>query len=442
MNKLKEQPQNSEAEKAILGSVLKGGLDVYEKIKPWITNSDAFYSTVNKQLWQTMQSLYRDKAEIDMVTVSDRFKRLNPNYDDKDGIVYYITGLPEGVPTTANVEQYSKIIYEKYLRREIIKSALNLHTAVYENQESEIEEILGTHTRLLEEIKNIKPSRLNDIEMIVNEAKELINSGDNIIKFGMPALDIAAGGMTRKEITVLGGRPGHGKTTLIINIIRSLVNQGHKVMMFNREMSNPEMIRKLIVMEGDNLSYTSVRKGDLNGSADLFESASESVTNKYKDKLLMFDDVRTLDQAMVEISRHKPDVIIDDYIQLISMSDDKERRHQIEEIVYDYKWICKKENCSAILVSQLNREIEKRYEPRPRLSDYSESGVIEQTAECALFVWYGYVFDDEEYSPYKSEIISAKVRYGKVGTTEVGFNGDRCSFYNNEADARQDTPQK
>ena len=442
MNKLKEQPQNSEAEKAILGSVLKGGLDVYEKIKPWITNSDAFYSTVNKQLWQTMQSLYRDKAEIDMITVSDRFKRLNPNYDDKDGIVYYITGLPEGVPTTANVEQYSKIIYEKYLRREIIKSALNLHTAVYENQESEIEEILGTHTRLLEEIKNIKPSRLNDIEMIVNEAKELINSGDNIIKFGMPALDVAAGGMTRKEITVLGGRPGHGKTTLIINIIRSLVNQGHKVMMFNREMSNPEMIRKLIVMEGDNLSYTSVRKGDLNGSADLFESASESVTNKYKDKLLMFDDVRTLDQAMVEISRHKPDVIIDDYIQLISMSDDKERRHQIEEIVYDYKWICKKENCSAILVSQLNREIEKRYEPRPRLSDYSESGVIEQTAECALFVWYGYVFDDEEYSPYKSEIISAKVRYGKVGTTEVGFNGDRCSFYNNEADARQDKPQK
>ena len=440
MNKVKEQPQNMQAEKALLGSVLTGGLDVYEKAKPWITNSEAFYSSVNKQLWQSIQSLYRNKEEIDIVTVSDRFKRLNPNHED--GVTYYITGLPEEVPTTANVEEYGKIIYEKYLRREIIKSALKLHTAVYDNQGSEIEEILGTHTRLLEEIKNIKPSRLNDIEMIVSEAKELINSGDNIIKFGIPALDVAAGGMTRKELTVLGGRPGHGKTTLIINIIRSLVNQGHKVMMFNREMSNPEMIRKLIVMEGDKLSYTDVRKGDLNGSADLFESASESVTNKYKDKLLMFDDVRTLDQAMVEISRHKPDVIIDDYIQLISMSDDKERRHQIEEIVYDYKWICKKENCSAILVSQLNREIEKRYEPRPRLSDYSESGVIEQTAECALFVWYGYVFDDEEYSPYKSEIISAKVRYGRVGTTEVGFNGDRCSFYKTEEDARQDTPQR
>ena len=440
MNKVKEQPSNMEAEKALLGSVLLGGLDVYEKAKPWVTKSDAFYSTVNKQLWKSIQSLYRDKQEIDIITVLDRFKRLNPNHED--GMSYYVTGLPEDVPTSANVEQYGKIIYEKYLRREILKSAYKLQTAVHENQESEIEEILSTHTRLIEEIKNIKPSRLNDIETIVNHTKELVKSGNNIIKFGMPALDIAAGGMTRKEITVLGGRPGHGKTTLIVNIIRSLIEQNNKVMIFNREMSNPEMIRKLIVMEGDNLSYTKIRKGDLNGSTNLFNEATDRVSNKYKDKLLMFDDVRTLDEAMVEISRHKPDVIIDDYIQLITMSDKKERRHQIEEIVQDYKWICKKENCSAILVSQLNREIEKRYEPRPRLSDYSESGVIEQTAECALFVWYGYVFDDEEYSPYKSEIISAKVRYGRVGTTEVGFNGDRCSYYKTEEDARQDTPQR
>tara|TARA_R110002051_G_C8693709_1_gene493408 strand:- start:132 stop:1454 length:1323 start_codon:yes stop_codon:yes gene_type:complete len=439
MNKVKEQPSNMEAEKALLGSVLLGGLDVYEKAKPWVTKSEAFYSTVNKQLWKSIQSLYRDKQEIDIITVLDRFKRLNPNHED--GMSYYVSGLPEDVPTSANVEQYGKIIYEKYLRREILKSAYKLQTAVHENQESEIEEILSTHTRLIEEIKNIKPSRLNDIETIVNHTKELVKSGNNIIKFGMPALDVAAGGMTRKEITVLGGRPGHGKTTLIVNIIRSLVEQNNKVMIFNREMSNPEMIRKLIVMESDNLSYTKIRKGDLNGSTDLFNQATDRVSSKYKDKLLMFDDVRTLDEAMVEISRHKPDVIIDDYIQLITMSDKKERRHQIEEIVQDYKWICKKEDCSAILVSQLNREIEKRYEPRPRLSDYSESGVIEQTAECALFIWYGYVFDDEEYSPYKSEIISAKVRYGRVGTTEIGFNGDRCSFYNNEADARQDTPQ-
>ena len=439
---LKVQPHSEEAEKALLGSVLKGGSETFEKCKHWIRQSEAFYSTDNKKIWIAMHRLYRDRDGIDIVTVIDKFKRLNPDYEDNKGISYYISGLPDESPSSALVDKYSKIIWEKYLRRAVSTSANKLYSTVLQDDHQSMEEILGEHIRLLEEIKNIQPTRLNDIEDIVEETRELVNTGDNIIKFGIPALDIPAGGMTRKEITVLGGRPGHGKTTLVVNIIRSLIEQGNKVIMFNREMSNPEMIRKLVVMEGRDLSYSKVRKGDLNGSTDEFNKSIEKIKSKYKKNLLMFDDVRTLDEAMLEISRHKPDVIIDDYIQLISMPDVTERRFQIEKIVQDYKWICKKENCSALLVSQLNRDIEKRYEPRPRLSDYSESGVIEQTAESALFVWYGYVFNDEEYSPYQSEIISAKTRYGKVTSEEVGFNGDRCRFYTTKEEALKDTPKQ
>jgi replicative DNA helicase len=439
---IKIQPHSDEAEKALLGSILLGGNDVFEKSKSWIRNSEAFYSTDNKKIWIAMQRLFRDRDEIDCITVVDKFKRLNPDYKDGKEIMYYITGLPDETPSSALVDQYGKIIWEKYLRRAVSKSANKLYNTILKDNEKSMESILGEHIRLIEEVKNIQPTRLNDIEDIVEEAKELVNSGNNIIKFGIPALDIPAGGMTRKELTVLGGRPGHGKTTLVINIIRSLVEQGNKVMMFNREMSNPEMIRKLIVMEGKELSYSKVRKGDLNGSTDEFNKSIEKIKSKYKQYLTMFDDVSTLDEAMLEISRHKPDVVIDDYIQLISMPDVSERRFQIEKIVQDYKWICKKENCSALLVSQLNRDIEKRYEPRPRLSDYSESGVIEQTAESALFVWYGYVFNDEEYSPYQSEIISAKTRYGKVMTEEVGFNGDRCKFYKTKEEAIEDVIRK
>ena len=217
MDKLKEQPSNIEAEKALIGSVLLGGTEVYEKAKSWIRTSDSFYNDMHKTLWKSIQSLYRDKQEIDIVTVTDRFKRLNPNHES--GATYYVTGLPDDVPTSANVENYGKIVYEKYLRREVIKSAHTLYTEVHKNHE--IEDILSTHTRLIEEIKNIKPTRLNDIENIVSHTKELVKSGNNIIKFGMPALDIAAGGMTRKEITVLGGRPGHGKTTLITYLYTS-----------------------------------------------------------------------------------------------------------------------------------------------------------------------------------------------------------------------------
>ena len=440
MSSIKLQPHSAEAEKALLGSILIGGNDVFEEAKHWVRKSDAFYSEDNKKLWIAMHRLFRDREGIDTVTVIDKFKRLNPDYDKKGEIVYYVTGLCEEVPTAQLVDRYSKIIWEKYLKREVSKSANKLYSTVLDDDHQSMEDILGTHIRLLEEIRNIQPTKLSDLDQIVDETKELVESGNNIIKFGIPALDIPAGGMTRKEITVLGGRPGHGKTTLVVNIVRSLVELGNKVMIFNREMSNPEMVRKLVVMEGADLSYSKIRKGDLNGSTDEFNMAIEKIKDKYKENLLMFDDVKTLDEAMLEISRHKPDVIIDDYIQLISMPDTHERRFQIERIVLDYKWICKKENCSALLVSQLNREIEKRYEPRPRLSDYSESGVIEQTAETALFVWYGYVFNDEEFSPYKSEIISAKSRYGKVMTEEVGFNGDRCRFYLTEEDARNDTP--
>ena len=230
MDKIRVQPSSSEAEKALLGSIIVGGTETFEKAKSWVRNSDVFYSNVNQQLWKSMQSLYRNKENIDTITVLERYKRLNPKPDD--GITYYITGLPEGVPTSANVEEYGKILYEKYLRREISKSANKLYSAVMDNHESETEEILNNHTRLIDEIKNLKPTKVNDINNIVDETKELVSSGNNIIKFGMPALDIAAGGMTRKEITVLGGRPGHGKTTLIVNIIRSLVEQNNNCLLY------------------------------------------------------------------------------------------------------------------------------------------------------------------------------------------------------------------
>jgi replicative DNA helicase len=117
----------------------------------------------------------------------------------------------------------------------------------------------------------------------------------------------------------------------------------------------------------------------------------------------------------------------------------KDRRFEIEKIVQDYKWAVKQNNCSALLVSQLNRDIEKRFDPRPRMSDYAESGVIEQTAESAMFVFYGYNFDSERYNRYKSEVIVAKSRYGTIGTYPMGFNGNKCKFYNDHKEAERDT---
>jgi len=430
---LKISPSSQEAEEALLGCIIQGGEKEQEIAMAWIRDNSAFYITDNRIIWESMAELYKDGVNIDFVTLTNKVK-------DKtgDSKAYYITGLTESFTSTVNVESYARIVWEKYIQRETAKSAEALLTASYDDYKN-VGSILEKHSKLIEELRQIQPSKQRDISILVDEMKATVEEDSNLIPFNLGHLDTFAGGMTRKEITVLGGRPGHGKTTLVINIIRGLIEQGYRVMLFNREMSNTEMLKKMVVMESNGLKYGDIRRNDLSeNSKEEFELVSEKMKHNYEN-FLMYDNVRTLDDCLREIAKHKPDVVIDDYIQLIDVSGVKEgRRFEIEKIMQEYKWICKQENCSSILVSQLNREIEKRFDPRPRMSDYAESGVIEQTAESAMFVFYGHNFDSEKFNPYKSEIIVSKSRYGKIGTHAVGFNGGRCKFYMNSNMAEKD----
>ena len=432
-NEIKVMPNSEEAEKALLGCLLGGGEREYEIATAWIREDEAFYYSKNKTIWKCFKELYKNNIEIDFITLNDKVKE-----HKTENMAYYITGLNEAFVSKSNIENYARIVWEKYIQRETAKSAHSLLNASYEDYD-EVGGILEKHSKLINELRQIQPSKQRTIETLVDEMKSVVEEDSNLIPFNLAHLDMFAGGMTRKEITVLGGRPGHGKTTLVINMIRGLISQGYKVILFNREMSNTEMLKKMAVMESSSLKYGDIRRNDLS-EADKkeFDLISENMKKNYQN-LIMYDSVRTLSDCLREIAKHKPDVVIDDYIQLVDVQGVKEgRRFEIEKIMQEYKWICKQEDCSAILVSQLNREIEKRLDPRPRMSDYAESGVIEQTAESAMFVFYGHNFDSERYSPYKSEVIVSKSRYGKIGTHMVGFNGGRCKFYMNSDMAEKD----
>ncbi len=435
-NEIKVLPQSEEAEKALLGCMIVGAEREQEIGMAWIRDNEAFYFNNNKSIWKSLKELYKNNVEIDFVTLSDKVKELSG-----ESMAYYITGLAEAVPTTANVEQYARIVWEKYIQRETAKSAHQLVNASYDDYRK-VDAMLERHSKLITELKEIQPSKIRDIEDLVEEMKAVVKEDSNLIPFNLAHLDMFAGGMTRKEITVLGGRPGHGKTTLVINMVQGLIKQGYTVMLFNREMSNTEMLKKMVVMESKALEYGNIRRNDLSDKDKIeFESVSNQIKGGYEN-LIMYDNIRSLGDSLREVAKHKPDVIIDDYIQLIQVNNVREgRRFEIEKIMQEYKWICKTENCSAILVSQLNREIEKRLDPRPRMSDYAESGVIEQTAESAMFVFYGHNFDSERYSPFKSEVIVSKSRYGKIGTHKIGFNGNRCKFYMNSDMAQGDNPK-
>jgi replicative DNA helicase len=158
------------------------------------------------------------------------------------------------------------------------------------------------------------------------------------------------------------------------------------------------------------------------------------IAKKYDPKhFRMYDQIRDFPTSATEVKKFKPDVIFDDYIQLITPTGKEEqRRLQLERIVNDYKWIAKEYNCVVILASQLNRALETRGNPRPQLSDLAESGAIEQVAENVFFVYYGYKVDQKPENKNLITLVAAKVRYGETGAAQMAYDGDKCKMYNDE----------
>ena len=237
---------------------------------------------------------------------------------------------------------------------------------------------------------------------------------DNIIPFGFKPIDDLTGGMTKGEITVVAGRPGHFKSTMTINIVSNLLNRGQKVLVFNREMSNVEMMKKLIIIESETLSYHTMRMGDFNDADKKeLELAKNIITEKYKN------------------------VVVDDYIGLIDVIGVEDNRLRIDNIMKQYKRAAKTYGLAAILVSQLNRACEDRSNKRPILRDLRDSGSIEQDAEMILFMYYDwrYNYQDSMVGEHGIEVVLGKNRYGKTGSKVLGVVGDRCKILNSAEDA-------
>jgi replicative DNA helicase len=427
---MKLPPNDMEAEESVLGAILMGGFETYDKVSEIIQDDEAFYDHLARHTFRGMGRLRKREQVIEPISLINEVKKKN------NGVTaYYITGLLDRVPGPSMAGQHARMVWEKFVQRQVGRTAYKLYNASFSNIDT-TRQILEEHGRYVDVLRALLPSRNGDIGTIIQETVDKIIKGDAMIPFNFKPLDDFSGGMTRGEITVLGGRPGHGKTTLVVNLIGKLISAGKKVLLLNREMSNTEMMRKLLVMESKDITYDEVRRNKVSKKVEekLVNGLTTIISDKYSN-LTMYDDIRSLEESMAEVTKFKPDVVIDDYIQLVAVSGAVERRFQLERVMNDYKWICKKENCSAILVSQLNREIERRFDPKPKLSDFAESGVIEQCAESALFVYYPYQYDDEKFSPYSINVIAAKSRYGLTGESTLGFNGNKCRFFNTESEA-------
>tara|TARA_R100000995_G_C3484510_1_gene126345 strand:+ start:2926 stop:4242 length:1317 start_codon:yes stop_codon:yes gene_type:complete len=416
---------SDEAERAVLGSIILKN-ECFDVVKEYIIESDAFYIEKNKKIWEAMTELKSENIPIDTVNVSSKIK----------GITYYLSGLAE-IPSTAHVESYAKQVHSDWLRRKLVLQSHEIAKKAYDNN-NDISSLLVNVHDTTSSLLNLEPGQKFDLNTLLSMTKDSLFSKRNLTTTGFTPIDNIISGMTRGEITIFAGRPGNAKTTTVANIARNLVLSGKKVIMFNREMPNTEMMKKFIAMESDGITYHMLRHNAVTSKSEI-EKSLDIIKQKYTDKLFMFDNIRNLEGTFREIRRIKPDVVIDDHIGLIEYptNDMRDLRHKIGDTSRRYKWLCKSEEMSVILVSQLNRNIEYRTERIPKLSDLAESGNLEQDAEIVAFTHYPWTvnFENAKHGKYGLDIVVAKNRYGSTGKATVGFSPDCCTLFDTVEEA-------
>ena len=403
-------PTAENVESELLGQMIVDN-KIIDKISHYLHTETIFYNNFHRSVWRGINDLR--KKGIDDITVNALLSEIPPSMTN-DNIAFKITGLLD-IPTVSNYESNAKILYEKWLLRKVITKAEEVKKVI-NVKASDARTVLEQLVREIESVLDMQIGNEFDIDSILDETLDKMFDKDALVKFGYPELDELTGGMTRGEITVIAGRPGHFKSTTMLNVVRNLIHGGYKVLVMNREMSNVEMMKKLIVLESQNLSYEKIRMGVLDEEDNnMLDKAKQNIRDKYKN-LIMFDNIFDIDGTMREVRKHKPDVIVDDYIGLVSVSGVDDNRLRIDNIMKQYKWAAKKNDMAVLL---------------------RDSGSIEQDAEIILFMYYEwrYYLKESEMGEYGIEIILGKNRYGKSGKVKMGVAGDRCKIYSSSEEA-------
>ena len=420
-------------ENCVLGTIILCN-EEYDNVAKYFVNKNVFYQKRAGLLWNKITQMKKKDETIDTFTVASS---LTKEQIEKGLTAHYITMCTEASTIGGTIDFHANKLYEKYLLRQIVVQAEKVKEEALANNSDIYSVIVNAHS-LFGELISLQPSKTQDIEDVIKDTLESIkNKSSKLIKTGYSNIDKYSGGLTRGEITIIGGRPGHGKTTVMVNLLAKAIEQGQRAMFFSRELPNSELLKKILCLESGKLSYGMIRQNvftdfDLNN----MDEAIQIVRNKYsKDRFLMFDNIKNFALASSEIKKFKPDIIFDDYIQLIDCKGYKDRRLQIEQLVNDYKWLAKETDAVVVLASQLNRFVERANTRGkalvPQLSDLAESGAIEQVAENVFFSYYDYkVTGEKGKGKNVITLIASKVRYGDSGSSDLGYDGNKCKIYN------------
>lgn len=426
-------PQNLDAERGVLGSVLllpEAIDEVAEVIRP-----EYFYSEAHQKIFQAIHHLFENNVKgIDGVTLANELQRRN-ELEEVGGAIY-LTEILEAVPHAAHVKYYSSIVREKWMQRTLIYACTEILADSYELT-TEIDDLLQSAERkifsIVEQQEGGGNLFIGDILMdaFTRIEERMSKEGDvSGTTTGFSDLDAHTTGLQPTELIILAARPSMGKTALVCNVAEGVARSGKGVLLFSLEQSNLELAERFLCITAK-VNGHDLRAGNLNAEQrDKLMEASDELSRMP----LYIDDKpgRTMGQIAAlsrRLHRKSPlGVIIIDYLQLVE-PDDKgsPREQQIAGISRRLKFLAKELRVPVIALAQLNRGVELREDKRPRLADLRESGAIEQDADMVMFLHRPDAYDPED-RPGEAEVVIAKHRSGPTGIVRLTWRKEYMRF--------------
>ena len=450
-DKFKELPNNIEAEQAVIGSILVSN-EIFDEINI-IISSVNFYDPMHQKIFGAIESLIFKGMLANPITLKNYFK---DDGDDLD-IPEYLVKITKFSTSTRQATEYSKIIYDMYVRRQLIKiSEETIDTAKLNDLDVNGQNIIEKSERLLFDLaeKGSFNSSLIKFDEAMRQTIEMASAaykneeGIVGVPTGLKDLDDRLGGLHQSDLIIIAGRPGMGKTALATNIAfnaaQKLLDSERKssIAFFSLEMSS-EQLSTRILAEQSRIKSNDIRRGKI--SDDQFDKFIE--TSKNISELPLYIDetpaisIAALSNRARRIKRlFGLDMIIVDYIQLMkgSYNNKDGRVQEISEITQGLKAIAKELSIPVVALSQLSRAVEQRDDKKPQLSDLRESGSIEQDADVVMFVYReSYYLKSKEPRPatvehaewqakmnevsHLAELIISKQRHGPTGNINLEF---------------------
>jgi replicative DNA helicase len=427
-------PASLEAEKSVLSAILLNDENV-TMISDILIPED-FYSRSHQTIYQCIIELAQANKKIDVVVLQDLLET-KKQLEAIGGLVYLME-LQEDIPAIGLIEQHAKIIKEKAILRNLIRSAADIISACYDKQDYGLDEIIDEAEKKIYQVSNklTTPSFVLLNIVLKKTFHHLANikaaqEGVTGIPTGYSSFDRMTSGMQRGDLLILAARPAMGKTALALNITLNAWYSGASVAIFSLEMSAEQLVLRMLSSESQ-IPHQRIRNAMI--SSDEWIKLTDTA-GKLAEAKIFIDDSPSLNilelkaKARKLKSKENIQFLVIDYLQLLNSHMRHENRTQeISAISRALKALAKELDIPVLAVSQLSRSLENRMDKRPMLSDLRESGAIEQDGDVIFFIYRDVIYNPDTEHPDVAELILGKQRNGPIGTSYLRFHGEITHF--------------